>query len=175
VTTIGGVTTRDSDLLELPRFGVNPNGVSGGTALSSSFLNAVNSVSATGNTGWTASSATPGYYGTGYRYAASGDGSAVSSWSFTGVDPGSYEVFAWWSAEPNRATNAPYTVVHADGETLVRVNQQQNGGQWVSLGTYSFDVYDQPVVLLTNDADGIVIADAIMVERQSGIAAWTIY
>ena len=39
--------------------------------------------------------------------------------------PGSYEVRLAYVHAPNRATNAPVTIFHADGETLVHVNQQE--------------------------------------------------
>ena len=41
---------------------------------------------------------------------------------------GPYDVYAHWTAAANRATNAPYTINHAGGSTVVRVDQQVNGG-----------------------------------------------
>ena len=60
-----------------------------------------------------------------------------------------------------RATNAPFTVLHDGGIRTIRVNQQQNGGEWNSLGSFVFSK-GSGMVILTNDADSLyVIADAI--------------
>ena len=49
---------------------------------------------------------------------------------------------------------------HAGGSTVVPVNQQNAGGEWVSLGVFDFDAGSASVILSDN-ADGVVIADAI--------------
>ena len=74
---------------------------------------------------------------------------------------GSYTVYAKWVAQAQNATTATYTVVHADGTTPVTVNQQQNGGQWNSLGTFNFVPNQNQRIVLTDVADGVVVADAI--------------
>jgi hypothetical protein len=108
---------------------------------------------------WPTSSATSGYYGTGYRYHWAGTGSNRVTWSFNVTQAGSWEVFAWWTSGSNRATNAPYKVNAASGKT-VTVNQEVNGGKWNSLGTFSFNTGTSSVVL-SDAANGVVIADAI--------------
>jgi len=45
------------------------------------------------------------------------------------------------------------------------VNQQANGGTWKLLGTYSFDA-GTATVRLTDNANGYVIADVVMLELQ---------
>jgi len=110
---------------------------------------------------WQLSTTTDGYYGSGYRYRWAGSGSNRATWSFSISTIGSYEVFARWTSQSNRATDAPYTVNHADGSTTVDKNQEVNNGQWISLGTYDFGVGTSSVVLSDN-ANGVVIADAIM-------------
>jgi hypothetical protein len=106
------------------------------------------------------SGSSPGYYGVGYRYRWAGSGSNTATWSFNVAEAGSWEVFAMWSSGTNRATDAPYTINHAGGSDTVGVNQQLNGGQWFSLGTYSFDAASYSIILNDN-ANGVVIADAI--------------
>ncbi|MDG6223227.1 MAG: hypothetical protein QCH99_08205 [Candidatus Bathyarchaeota archaeon] len=109
---------------------------------------------------WGYSSYIPGFYGEGYRYNYPGSTLDTATWSFNIPQAGSWEVFAIWSSYNNRATNAPYTINHAKGETTVTVNQQRNGGEWISLGTYNFEA-GQTNVKLTDDANNVVIADAI--------------
>ena len=75
---------------------------------------------------------------------------------------GSWELFARWTSHSNRASDAPFTVYHAGGSTTVPKNQRLNGGEWVSLGVYSFNAGAGSVVL-SDDANGVVVADAIKI------------
>ena len=79
-----------------------------------------------------------------------------------------YEVFEWhgWSGvHPDNfqeGTNVPYRITYTGGATSEgTLNQSINYGQWNSLGTYFFDTGTNGNVTISNDADGIVIADAI--------------
>jgi hypothetical protein len=74
-----------------------------------------------------------------------------------------YEVFGWWSASSNRTSNTPYTISHAEGSTTIRVNQQINNAQWISLGEFLFTGTEADRVVISNDATGgnFVVADAI--------------
>jgi hypothetical protein len=112
---------------------------------------------------WPLSSSTSGYYGSGYRYRWAGSGSNTATWSFSIPLTGSWRVYAMWTSGSNRASDAPYTVYHAGGATIVDVNQQVNGGSWVAIGTYSFNA-GSGSVRLTDNANGVVIADAIKLE-----------
>jgi hypothetical protein len=84
----------------------------------------------TGN--WSVSGAS-GFFGANSIYARNGP-----TYTYTANLTGQYEVFAWWTEWPSRTTAAPYDVLHSGGTTTVTVNQQANGGQWNSLGTYTF-------------------------------------
>jgi RHS repeat-associated protein len=72
---------------------------------------------------------------------------------------GEYEIYANWTAHPNRATDAKYTIHHSNGNNTLTVNQQQNGGQWNLLGTFTLN--SSSTIALSNDANGYVIADGI--------------
>jgi hypothetical protein len=75
---------------------------------------------------------------------------------------GSYQVYARWTADSNRATNVPIDVNYANGTTTFSVNQQTNNGVWVLLGAFSFNAGTNGSVLIRNDqANGYVIADAV--------------
>jgi hypothetical protein len=78
---------------------------------------------------------------------------------------GLYEVRLAYTPASNRATNAPVTVVSADGEKLVRINERVEPpleGRFVSLGEFHFEVNGQGFVIVANEAtDGHVIADAV--------------
>lgn len=160
VTTLPGRNTRTTPLLELRRNGVNPD------SSMSTFISAVSPGAA-----WTLSSAQPDKYGADYRYHAAGTGNAVATWGFTVPTGGQYDVYAWWSVSFNRATDAPYHINHRDGTSTVRVNQQQTGGQWVLLGSHHFDGGVPATITLTDDANGLVIADAVRLVRVGPVPA----
>ncbi len=118
----------------------------------------------------------PGWQGD-YRIQGPGTGSRTSTWTMQ-VGQGEYEVFATWVEGAGHATNATYTVL--DGNRVlaqVTVNQQatptgmQYGGRtWSSLGRYSFTTGVVSVVL-SDEADGQVVADAILLAGTSSATA----
>jgi hypothetical protein len=116
---------------------------------------------------WNRATGVAGYYGDSYRTHPTGTGTAVVRWRPDVPLSGIYQVAVWYTADPNRATNAPYVVNHTAGQTTVRVNQQTRGGQWVSLGNYSFVAGDTGTITLSDNADGYVIADAVRLTLQS--------
>jgi N-acetylmuramoyl-L-alanine amidase len=110
---------------------------------------------------WTATTTTGGFLGADYLFRTPGDGSSTVTWPFPSGSAGRFEVFARWSAGPNRATNATYLVTSNAGVASVSVNQKNNGGSWQSLGTFDFQPNKTQQVALTDKADGVVAADAI--------------
>ncbi len=109
-------------------------------------------------------------YGLDYNYASPGSGNATSTWSFTAIPNGSYQVFARWIPFSNRATNAPFTIYdnHTPLSTVL-VNEQlapsgeySNGVSWQSLGTFQA-TNNTLRVKLSNNANGYVIADAVRI------------
>ncbi|MGH7603983.1 MAG: RHS repeat-associated core domain-containing protein [Gemmatimonadaceae bacterium] len=111
---------------------------------------------------WSASTSVGGYYATNYQVHAASTGTSSFTWTLTLPTAGSYEAYARWTQYPNRASNAKYTVNHSSGADVVTVNQAQGGGNWQLLGTYSFDA-GATTISLSDDANGYVIADAVMI------------
>lgn len=96
-------------------------------------------------------------------YASPGNNQAV--YTATINVSGQYEVFEWYGdvEGQNEATNVQVTIQHAQGTEIRRVNQQQNQGQWNSLGAYTFEEGTSGFVTVSAEqTDGIVIADAFM-------------
>lgn len=127
-----------------------------------------NGVTFTGS--WTATALTSGYYGSNYHHDGNTGGSGGKSVRFTPLVPetGDYEVWVRWTAGSNRASNAPYDVVHAGGTTTFSRSQKYNNGTWMLLDTFTFNAGTAGSVLLRNDgADGYVIADAVRFIRVS--------
>jgi hypothetical protein len=100
-------------------------------------------------------------YGMTIQYTVAGTGSLTATYTPNIPQSGDYDVYAWWTRHGNRATNAPYTVNHSGGSDVVLVNQEEGGGGWTYLGTYHFNAGTGGSVMLSDDADEYVMADAI--------------
>jgi hypothetical protein len=78
-----------------------------------------------------------------------------------------YAVYVSYSGDDRNVTDAHYTVTHAGGKTVLRVNQSIGGGTWVYLGTFRFVKGKDPgigMVELDNSSaepGKLVSADAI--------------
>lgn len=113
---------------------------------------------------WASATATPGYHGTDYRWAATEQASAPATFSFFLSAAATRTIDAWWVAGTNRSTAATFIFYNAAGAEVGRVaaNQQIAGSQWNTLGTYAFTAGWNRVVLSRWQAPGsVVVADAI--------------
>lgn len=116
---------------------------------------------------WQYSTHTPPYVGLGYLHDQKSD-KGQKSVLFTPDLPreGRYEVRLSHCYNIRRSTNTPVTIHHADGETKVRINQQDepaHGRLFRSLGVFRFTAGRQGWVRISTDGtDGkYVIADAV--------------
>jgi N-acetyl-anhydromuramyl-L-alanine amidase AmpD len=115
---------------------------------------------------WTSSSATPGYFNTGYWHANTAAVSDGATFSFYMPNDATKTIDAWWVAGSNRAAAAPFVIFNAAGTKLgtVNVDQRSNGSKWVQLGSWNFTKGWNKVVLSRWTAEGsVVIADAVRV------------
>ncbi len=112
---------------------------------------------------WTSSTSTSGYIGTDYLHDGdTGQGTKSVRYTPTLPKAGFYEVDLHWTQNANRATNVPVDINYNGGTTTVTVNQQQNGGMWVPMGSFNFVAGTAGNVLIrTTGANGYVIADAV--------------
>jgi hypothetical protein len=117
---------------------------------------------------WQYSTHTPPYVGLGYLHDQK-EGKGAKSATFTPDLPrdGLYEVRLAHCYNVRRATNTPVTIHHADGDTTVRINQQdvpEHGKLFRTLGKFRFTAGKSGWVRIANDGtDGklVVIADAV--------------
>ncbi|MGO4495512.1 hypothetical protein AB4114_06340 [Paenibacillus sp. 2RAB27] len=79
------------------------------------------------------------------------------------LSAGTYDVYLWWNADTNRASNVPVTVKYTDGTTSgLTVNQQAGGGMWNLIGSYPFSAGTSGSVIIGNTGTtGYVVADAV--------------
>lgn len=115
---------------------------------------------------WVPAMSVGGYIGQGYLHDSNTDkGSKSARFPLKIEKPGRYRVHLKASPNPNRATNVPVTVRHADGEAKVTVNQRSpkpGEKDWTLLGEYRFEAGKEAWVEISNDGtDGHVIVDAV--------------
>ena len=79
----------------------------------------------------------------------SADALAAWAWSKRGwVFRKLAEKHLLWPASTSNSAGVPFDINHAGGTTTVTRDQQANGGQWVSLGTYNFNAGQTGNVLI---------------------------
>ena len=123
----------------------------------------VDNPSATVVGSWTIASSATDKFGSDYRYAGPGSGSAYLQYAPNLTTAGNYQIYEWHSAGANRTTDAPYVVTSTSGSQTIRVNQQVNGGQWNLIGTFSFNTGTAGRVQIKDNftTGSVVIADAV--------------
>ncbi len=107
------------------------------------------------------------------RDSLSHEGSYVSSVS--GVKParfevkipttGDYSVYAWWPQAPSNGLESRFTVQTADGVKSDEVDQRNEGGMWIMIGSYAMEKGERYVQVAPGEGGGQAVADAVMVIR----------
>jgi N-acetyl-anhydromuramyl-L-alanine amidase AmpD len=121
-------------------------------------------VTASGN--WSATAATPGFYGNNYLFATTSPISDAAEFSFYLDNPGTKKIEIWYTAGANRSASVPVVSFDAAGTKLatVNINMQQGGKAWAPVGSYAFTKGWNKVVVSRWTTEGfVVIADAIRV------------
>ncbi|MBI5960205.1 MAG: DUF11 domain-containing protein [Chloroflexi bacterium] len=111
---------------------------------------------------WSNGATFPQYWASDYLHDQNA-GKGTKSVTFTpNLVGGTYEVYMWWPADSQNASNMIAEIHYASGVTTVGVNQRINGGQWNPLGALQFNPGTGGfVVIQTGGTDGYVIADAV--------------
>lgn len=114
---------------------------------------------------WTTAADTAGFYGTNYFHDGNVTKGAKSvRFTPTLVRSGSYDVYLWWIAGLDRASNAPVDLISATGRTTVIVDQRTGGAGWVKLNAAPLLMNagtGSGVEIRTTGTDGFVVADAV--------------
>lgn len=106
-----------------------------------------NGDSRTSSTGTWAVSGASGFYGADSVWSRDG---ATYTWHFIPPQSGYYDLSMWWTEWSSRSSSVPVRIQYAGGSTTVYINQQQNGGQWNSLGGYFFQAGNSYAVMITS-------------------------
>ena len=101
-------------------------------------------------------------------WAVRGNGECKAFWQPLLGKSGKYSVFIWYGEDPNNdhAANVPVTVKYKDGMETREMDMKVNCGQWNYIGQYKFEKGDAGYVMISNKADGNVVADAVMFIRE---------
>ncbi|WP_422925531.1 DUF1553 domain-containing protein [Singulisphaera sp. PoT] len=116
---------------------------------------------------WKASQFSGSYIGDGYLHDMN-EGRGEKSLTFHPELPeaGQYEIWLAYSAGDNRASDVPVTILSADGEKIVHLDQRGRPsvhGRFASLGQFRFEKNGQGYVLVSNDVKrGHVVVDAVV-------------
>jgi hypothetical protein len=115
---------------------------------------------------WQQSSSVEPFVGTGYLHDKdAGKGTKSLTFQPELKTDGLYEVRLAYTPGTNRTDRAPITIVSADGEQVVHVNQKQAppiDRVFVSLGRFRFEANGAGFVMVSNaETQGHVIADAV--------------
>ncbi|UCD30781.1 MAG: hypothetical protein JSV03_12560 [Planctomycetota bacterium] len=105
-----------------------------------------------------------GCYGPDFRYhIADRINIGIARFTPTVMTTGSYTVYIYWSADPNRTAAQPVIVHDASGDTTYYVNLQQSHGQWYQLGSHTFNTGTDGYIEFNTDtgAGGYCNADAV--------------
>jgi RHS repeat-associated protein len=116
---------------------------------------------------WSTADTAGGLFGFDYATSAAGTGADTAEWDLHIPADGTYEVFARWPEVAGAATDAGYTITHDTGSASAAVDQTQQAGQWVPLGSFPFTVDGGGSITLSDDADGTVAADAVKLVRDT--------
>lgn len=112
---------------------------------------------------WVGSTMSPGYHGSDYSHDNNlNKGACTTTYTPTLTGTGPRNVYVRYIDGSNRAANARYTVNHAGGSQVVLHDQRTLGGQWVLIGTWTFNGGNAGSVVLSNaGTSGFVIADGV--------------
>ncbi len=122
----------------------------------------------TASANWAVSSYSAQRYGADYRYANPVAASDAAWFKFNIPSTDNYEVYVWYPANAGYNASTPFVVATSSGNVTQVVNQQGNGGTWVSIGIYHLNAGDYNAVGVSRwtSGAGYVIADAVkLVQR----------
>lgn len=116
--------------------------------------------------GWEARSTNPDGYKGDYHVASAGAGPAQFKVEIPATDV--YSVYAWWPTSVDNSAAAYFDITTTSGvQRTEAINQQEDGGMWVKLGSYEMAAGDSYAVQVAPESasGGRVVADAVAVVR----------
>lgn len=78
--------------------------------------------------------------------------------------PGKYNVYIWNPSSHEYDAKVPVVVNHSKGTERIIVDQQEIGGKWIKLGTWTFGQGYLSTLTIIGEKGKFVIADAVKFE-----------
>ncbi|WP_261305105.1 fibronectin type III domain-containing protein [Paenibacillus andongensis] len=112
---------------------------------------------------WSTASTNANKYGADYAIVAGGvAGANKMRWRPTIQASGEYEAYYWLpDGNSSMAKNVAFTVYDGKASKALTVDESKPGGQWVSLGTYTFKRGTTGYVEITDNVTGNIVGDAV--------------
>jgi len=103
------------------------------------------------------------HYADGTHWAVKSSGDSMATFRPKLRKSGKYTVYLWHGGDPqnDHATDMPVTIQYKDGAKTIRIDLKKDAGRWISLGAYAFRKGHTSSVVVTNRANGNVLADAV--------------
>jgi outer membrane receptor protein involved in Fe transport len=121
-------------------------------------------VIATSGGGWSTFGTAPRYQYGGFSRHDNNSSKGQKAIRYTPVlpKPGLYEVQAWWPVRNGSESNVPVRVYHKGETSDQTFSQNNNGGYWISIGTFDFAADGTEYAEIRNDdTTTYVMADAM--------------
>jgi hypothetical protein len=75
---------------------------------------------------------------------------------------GLYNLSIWYPSKESCSDAVTLSIKHKNGITQKLINQQKDGGKWITLGEYEFESgYQKVLTVVSDETEGSVVADAI--------------
>lgn len=110
---------------------------------------------------WSVLSESEQLYKTDYAQAPSGNGSSFAKWQLSLPLKGQWAIYEWHPSAEEYTTNAPLTVKHKYGSKTYTLTQQNGGGGWNYIGTFTFAAGGGEASITNACSPDYVVADAI--------------
>ncbi len=97
------------------------------------------------------------------HWAIKGKGECKAYWKPKIKKSGYYSLYIWYGGDPmkNHATNAKLKINSGKGDDTKIIDLTKDFGKWIKLGDYYFRKDKKASVMISNDADNNIVADAI--------------
>jgi hypothetical protein len=78
---------------------------------------------------------------------------------------GTYDAFIWHPASADYESEVSVRIFSSNGESVIHLNQQKNGGQWRKLGRYDFEMgRHRSLAIEVSEGNKTIVADAVKFE-----------
>lgn len=94
----------------------------------------------------------------------------IASWTSMIPVNGIFTVESWWTSGSGHSSSVCYRIFHSEGHTDMYLDQNAGGGgEWKSLGSFSFDGDCSIQIIGSKSSLGIMIADAVKLVPPLGV------